>query len=108
MVKNFKYDSQKEFESSRDMLKYFLGLELCLAEQIILRDIIYNTIDCLSEMNLGHDTYQPAVEGAIRFLFREYGVHPSNRDLCNPIIGGYPDFRSGFVLSFLQDQRNKI
>ena len=90
------------------MLKYYSGLELNLIEQIILRKIVSNAIEELSKIKLASNRFQPATEGAIRFLFREYGLNTSDKKLYRNIIGGYYDSNASEILNFIQNQINLI
>ena len=99
-------DLQQEFERSRDMLRYNVGLELCLTELVLLRRIVGTSITALGNIRDLRNRYQPAMESACRFLQQEYGI--TDRRFYEPIIGGYYDEKIAEVLCFLQGQKRLI
>ena len=105
MSHKLEYDVQKEFELSRDMLKYFVGLDLCLSEQVILRKIVFDANAGLSRITLPRNRYQPATEGAVRFLMQEYGITLVDKEFYEPILGGYYSENASRALQFVQEQR---
>lgn len=102
--RKLEYDIQKEFEHARKCLRYHVGLELCLAEQIILRNIVDDVTKNLREIEFGRNKYRPAIEAAVRFLFQEYGVTHQSPELYKPITGGYYSEDAAFVLNYLQSK----
>ncbi|MEK6919156.1 MAG: hypothetical protein AABW73_03900 [Nanoarchaeota archaeon] len=99
------YDVQDEFILSRKMILCYLGLDLTLSEQVILRRFVQSSIDDLSSISSPRDKFQPAVEGAFRFFTIDYGV---GSDLLGSLQGGYFDSSASQTLNFIQEKRLKF
>lgn len=106
MKKRLEDSIHEEFEHA--IARYHLGLNLCLAEQVILRKIISSVTEELNEIKNPKNKYRPAYEGMVRFLIQEYGLTQSDQKYFEPICGGFYDETVSFELNMLQAGRNML
>ena len=61
-------------EYANNILKYCFGLELSMGERMLLRQQVGSAIKGLEDIKpFTLNTYSPGVEGAVRFIYYNYG-----------------------------------
>jgi hypothetical protein len=106
MSNNYSFDI--EFNRAARLLKGCLDMDLCLSEQVILRDITKRCITNLPKNPFSRWSYRPYVEASVQFMVQEY-VSSQDIKIINSLVGHMPLSDSDKMdMCFLQSQRKMI